>query len=77
MDYQLTTTGVILRLDDNACIPKDETNADYQKYLEWTKTNTAKNEPTPETIPDKTTEEKLAEIGITKDQLKTFLEEAD
>ena len=35
MDYQLTTAGVILRLDDNACIPKDETNADYQEYLEW------------------------------------------
>jgi hypothetical protein len=42
MDYQLTTIDIILRLDDNACIPKDETNADYQEYLEWAKTNTAK-----------------------------------
>ena len=32
MDYQLTTAGVILRLDDNACIPKDETNADIIKH---------------------------------------------
>jgi len=41
MDYQLTTIDISLRLDDNACIPKDETNADYQEYLEWAKTNTA------------------------------------
>ena len=77
MDYQLTTTDVILRLDDNACIPKDESNADYQEYLEWAKTNTPQNEPTPEAIPDKTAEEKLAQIGLTKDELKTLLGVAD
>ncbi len=26
---------VILRLSDNASIPKDPTNTDYQEYLEW------------------------------------------
>ena len=26
---------VILRTSDNASIPKDETNTDYQEYLEW------------------------------------------
>jgi hypothetical protein len=26
---------VILRLSDNASIPKDEANTDYQEYLEW------------------------------------------
>ena len=26
---------VILRLSDNACIPKNEANTDYQEYLEW------------------------------------------
>tara|TARA_B100000427_G_scaffold217542_1_gene181695 strand:- start:126 stop:290 length:165 start_codon:yes stop_codon:yes gene_type:complete len=27
--------GVILRLSDNAQIPFDEANTDYQEYLEW------------------------------------------
>ena len=31
----------IRRKTDNACIPKDEANTDYQEYLEWSKTNTA------------------------------------
>jgi len=26
---------VILRLSDNAYIPKNEANTDYQEYLEW------------------------------------------
>jgi hypothetical protein len=26
---------VILRLSDNACIPNDPDNTDYQEYLEW------------------------------------------
>ena len=31
----------ILRKEDGAEIPKDESNSDYQEYLEWAKTNTA------------------------------------
>ena len=27
----------ILRLSDNAVIPKDPANTDYQEYLKWTK----------------------------------------
>ena len=27
--------GVILRLEDNAYIPKSNDNRDYQEYLEW------------------------------------------
>jgi hypothetical protein len=37
-----TESTCILRKEDNAFIPKDETNTDYQKYLEWVaKGNTA------------------------------------
>ena len=50
--YKLTTTtnpitketkedNIIIRTTDNAAIPKDEANTDYQEYLEWAKTNTA------------------------------------
>ena len=28
-------TEQILRIEDNAFIPKDEANTDYQEYLEW------------------------------------------
>jgi hypothetical protein len=35
MTYQLTTTGSILRLADNAFIPPDPANTDYAAYLEW------------------------------------------
>ena len=30
-----TATDVILRKEDNACIPIDEWNTDYQDYLAW------------------------------------------
>ena len=28
-------TEQILRIEDNAFIPKDEANTDYQEYLQW------------------------------------------
>ena len=34
------STTTILRKEDNAFIPCDEENCDYQAYLEWAKTNT-------------------------------------
>ena len=37
------STDSILRKEDNACIPFDEANSDYQEYLEWAKTNTSEN----------------------------------
>ena len=30
-----TEADVILRTSDNASIPKDEANTDYQEYLAW------------------------------------------
>ena len=36
-------TNIIIRKEDNAFIPFDEANTDYQEYLEWAKTNTAED----------------------------------
>ena len=36
-----TEADIIIRKTDNAAIPKDPANKDYQEYLEWAKTNTA------------------------------------
>ena len=37
--YRSPRTGemvnVVLRLEDNACIPFDPANTDYQAYLKW------------------------------------------
>jgi len=30
-----TESKTILRLFDNACIPKEPTSIDYQEYLDW------------------------------------------
>lgn len=35
MTYQLTQGNTILRLSDNAFIPPDPANTDYQTYLAW------------------------------------------
>ena len=39
---ETTESALILRKEDNAYIPKDKDNTDYQKYLKWVaKGNTA------------------------------------
>ena len=35
MTYQLTTSGTILRLKDEAFIPPDPANTDYAEYQQW------------------------------------------
>jgi len=44
MTYQLTQGDTIRRLTDNAYIPPDPANTDYQQYLEWVSQG---NEPLP------------------------------
>jgi hypothetical protein len=48
MNYQMLDDGYVLRLDDNACIPPDPSNTDYQAYLAW---RAAGNTPLPVTPP--------------------------
>jgi hypothetical protein len=73
MTYQLTTGDTILRLADNAFIPPDPANTDYQAYLEWVAAgNTPEPAPEPEPAPVLTTEQKLEATGLTVDELKTL-----
>ncbi len=43
-------SNTVVRVSDNACIPFDPANTDYQKYLQWLSEG---NEPLP---PDEVTE---------------------
>jgi hypothetical protein len=74
MTYQLTQGDTILRLSDNAFIPPDPANTDYQQYLLWLEEG---NEPLPpDPIPEPeplTPEEKLAQSGLTVEELKELL----
>jgi hypothetical protein len=71
MTYQLTLSGNILRLEDQACIPPAPANTDYAAYLEWV---AAGNTPEPARVVEPpvalTTEQKLEAAGLTVAELK-------
>lgn len=47
--YQEFRFGIIKRIEDDACIPPDSGNTDYQEYLQWLAEG---NEPLPADEPE-------------------------
>jgi hypothetical protein len=74
MNYQLTFGETIKRLSDNAYIPPDLANTDYQQYLKWLEEG---NEPLPpDPIPEPeplTPQQKLEAAGLSIEELKELL----
>ena len=75
MTYQLTTSGTILRLKDEAFIPPDPANTDYAEYQQWLAAgNTPLPAPEPPApAPEPTAHEKLKRVGLTVEELKALL----
>ena len=74
MTYTLTAFNSIIRDVDDACIPKDLTNTDYQAYLAWIAEGNTPNPYVPPAPPTPLTpQEKLEAAGLTVDELKELL----
>jgi hypothetical protein len=74
MTYQLTTGNTILRLADNAFIPPDPANTDYQQYLAWLEEGNEPLPPDPTPEPEPlTAQQKLEAAGLTIEELKGLL----
>jgi hypothetical protein len=72
--YKLTTSETIIRLSDNAFIPSDPANTDYQQYIQWLSEGN-QPEPADPILPPEplTPEQKLQNAGLTIDELKSLL----
>ena len=74
--YKLTSPdeNTIIRLSDQASIPINPDNTDYARYLKWLEEGNTPEpaDPLPEPAP-LTPQEKLANAGLTVDELKTLL----
>jgi hypothetical protein len=74
MTYQLTNYETIKRLSDNAFIPQDPANTDYQQYLLWLEEG---NTPLPaDLLPEPeplTPQQKLEAAGLSVEELKELL----
>jgi len=74
MDYQLTQTNIIKRLSDNAFIPPDPANTDYQQYLKWLEEGNTPLPPDPIPEPEPLTpQQKLEAAGLSIEELKELL----
>jgi len=72
--YQLTTGDTIVRLTDNAFIPPDPANTDYQQYLKWLEEGNTPLPPDPIPEPEPlTAQQKLEAAGLTVEELKDLL----
>ena len=74
MKYQITEYGYIKRISDNAFIPLDPANIDYQQYLAWLEEGNEPLPPDPEPTPEPlTAQQKLEAAGLTVEELKGLL----
>ena len=74
MTYQLTYYETIKRLSDNAFIPPDLANTDYQQYLLWLEEGNTPLPPDPIPEPEPLTpQQKLEAAGLSIEELKELL----
>jgi hypothetical protein len=73
--YKLTGSAGIIRLSDNAFIPEDPANTDYQIYLDWAKYNTA-NPADPVVIPPLSCDPAQIRMALNQLNLRASVENA-